>query len=187
MLLWSEPYYSYSFGSMEESLETALKTEFFKWFHLEEDGERRPEGPGEVVRFRPSGPKFHDLCYLDVLESAGKRLVRMELVVRRAYLDGRDGVFAQDLVKSFLLAVLPAACQAVLEDFMREMAELPSRQGKTPGYLAFRGLQSAWSAQTGWSRVVIANLSLPEGPTMVVQVGPNPGAPNAKLIGPPTQ
>jgi hypothetical protein len=181
MLLWSEPYYTYSFGSMEQTLETALQTEFFKWFHLEET-ERRPEAPNESVRFRPSGPKFHDLCYLDILTSGGGAMVRMELVARRDYVDGRDGVFAQDMVKSFLLAALPAACQAVLADFMREITALPAKSGATPGCQAFRGLQSAWSAQTGWSRVVIANLHLPEGPTLVVQVGPNPGAPNAKLI-----
>jgi hypothetical protein len=41
---------------MGETLETALQTEFFKWFHLEET-ERKPEEPGEQVRFRPSGEK----------------------------------------------------------------------------------------------------------------------------------
>lgn len=117
LLTKGAPYYTHAFGSMGETLETALQTEFFKWFHLEET-ERKPEEPGEELRFRPSGEKFHDLCYLDVLAAPGEVLVRMELVVRRAYIDGRDRHFAQDLVKSFLLAVLPDACQAVLKDFL---------------------------------------------------------------------
>jgi hypothetical protein len=181
MLLWSEPYFTYSFGSMEQTLESARKTEFFGWFHLEET-ERRPEKPGEVARFRPSGPKFHDLCYLDILKATSGEMVRMELVLRRAYIESRDAAFAQDLVKSFLLAALPPACQSVLQDFMREITSLPAGKGETPGFQVFRGTESAWGAQTGWSRLALVNLNLPEGPTMVVQLGPKPSAPNARLI-----
>jgi hypothetical protein len=181
MLLWSEPYFTYHFGSMEQTLESAKRTDFFDWFHLEET-ERKAERPGEVVRFRPSGPKFHDLCYLDILQAAGGEMVRMELVLRRSYIESRDAAFAQDIVKSFLIAALPQACQSVLQDFMGEIANLPSQKGETPGFQVFRGTRSAWSAETGWSRLTLANLNLPEGPTLVVQLGPKPGAPNARLI-----
>jgi hypothetical protein len=182
MLLGSSPYYTYHFGSMGQTLETARQTEFFLWFHLEET-QRQAEKPAEAVRFRPSGPKFHDLCYLDALIAATGELVRIELVVARTYIDGRDGVFAQDLVKSFLLAALPDACRDILRDFMREIAKLPTGGGITPGYLVFRGRQNAWRKQTGWSRLLLANLPLPDGAALVVQVGPNPSAPNARLIG----
>ena len=158
------------------------QTEFFLWFHLEET-QRQAEKPGEAVRFRPSGPKFHDLCYLDTLIAATGELVRIELVVTRTYIDGTDGIFAQGLVKSFLLAALPDACRDILRDFTGEIAELPTGRGRTPGYLVFRGRQNAWRKQTGWSRLLLANLPLPDGPALVVQVGPNPSAPNARLIG----
>jgi len=180
MIILGEPFYTYNFGSMSETLETALQTEFFKWFHLEET-ERRPETPGEVVRFRSSGPKFRDLCYLDVLRAANGRLVRMELVLQRQFIDGRDRDFAQDIVKSFLIAALPQACQAVLKDFMGEISTIRA-VGVTPGHLTFQGRQSVWQTQTGWSRLVLANLSLLEGPSFVVHVKPNPTAPNAVLI-----
>jgi hypothetical protein len=180
MLLRGEFYYTYHFGSMGQTLETARQSEFFQWFHMEES-ERRPEDPGEAVRFRPSGEKFHDLCYLDALIAPSGELVRMELVVRRAFLDGSDHLFAQDLVKSFLLGVLPDACREVLHDFMQEIIE-PGGNGDTPGFLVFRGRQSTWQTQTGWSRLLLANLPLPEGTSLVLQVGPNPSAPNAKLI-----
>src|ERR1700721_1436239 len=100
MLMWSEPCFPYTFGSMGQTLESARKTDFFGWFHLEEV-ERRQERPGEVVSFRSSGPKFHDLCYLDVLSAASGEMVRMELVLRRTFIESRDAAFAQDLVKSF--------------------------------------------------------------------------------------
>jgi hypothetical protein len=181
MLLWSEPYFTYTFGSMGQTLESARKTEFFQWFNLEEV-ERRAEKPGEAIRLRPSGPKFHDLCYLDVLSVTNGEMVRMELVLRRSFIEGRDAAFAQDMVKSFLLAALPEACRYLLLDFMREIEALPTGKGTTPGFQVFRGTASAWSAETGWSRLALANINLPEGPMLVVQLGPKPSAPNARLV-----
>src|SRR5580692_5567936 len=122
MILAEPPYYTHSFGAMGETLESARRTEFFAWFNLEEAG-RRAEPPGEAVRFRPSGAKFRELCYLDALtapQAPGAPLVALELVVRREFIEGRDGIFAQDLVKSFLLAALPDACREVLQEFLAE-------------------------------------------------------------------
>ena len=181
MLIPGKPYYTYSFGSMKNTIETARETEFFQWFHLEE-AERRVEEPGEVARFRPSGEKFHSLCYLDILMAPDRRMVRMELAVRRSFVDGRDSVFAQDLIKSFLRATLPMACQDVLRDFMSEI-DLPSRGGSTEGLMVFRGSQRSWEVTTGWSHLILANLILDGERVLVVQVGPNPTAPNAVLVG----
>src|SRR5580704_4044024 len=167
MLIPGKPYYTYSFGSMGTTLQTARANEFFQWFHLEET-ERRAEEPGEMARFRPSGDKFRELCYLDILWAPGERLVRMELVVRRSFIDGRDSLFAQDLIKSFLRATLPMACQDVLSDFMGEI-DLPSRDGSTEGFLVFRGSRSSWEVTTGWSHLILANLSLLEERVLVVQ------------------
>jgi hypothetical protein len=181
MLISGKPYYTYSFGSMGTTLQTARETGFFQWFHLVET-ERRAEEPGEIVRFRPSGEKFRDLCYLDILMAPDGQLVRMELVVRRTFIDGRDSVFAQDLIKSFLKATLPMACQQVLSDFMGEI-DLPSRGGSTEGFFVFRGRRRLWEVTTGWSHLILANLSVQEEAVLVVQLGPNPTAPNAILIG----
>jgi hypothetical protein len=181
MLLWSEPYFTYTFGSMGQTLESARKTEFFEWFHLEEV-ERRAEKPGEVIRLRPSGPKFRELSYLDVLIATGGEMVRMELVLLRSFSDGRDAAFAQDMVKSFLTAALPEACQYMVQDFIREISALAGGKGETPGFQVFRGTASAWSAETGWSRLALVNLNLPEGRALVVQLGPKPTAPNARLV-----
>jgi hypothetical protein len=179
MLLGNGPFYTYSFGSMGHLLATAQQNEFFQWFHMEET-ERRPEEPGMLVRFRPSGEKFHEVCYLDILSASGGEMVRMELVVQRIFIDGTDRLFAQDLVKSFLVGVLPDACKEILKGFMREIT-VPGGDGISPGFRVFRGRQKDWSTQTGWSRLSFANLPLPQEPAFVLQVGPNPTAPNARL------
>jgi hypothetical protein len=177
MLIPGKPYYTYTFGSMGTTLETLRQTEFFQWFQLQEV-ERRMEEPGEAVRFRPSGEKFHDLCYLDVLTTQGGEMVRMELVLQREFIDGRDSLFAQDLIKSFLQAALPMACQHVLADFMREI-DLPGRGGATEGFLVFKGKRNSWETFTGWSHLILTNLP---SAALVVQLAPNPNAPNAKLV-----
>jgi len=182
MLFASAPYYTHVFGTMGETLDTAGQTEFFAWFHLEQT-EQRAEAPGKLVRFRPSGEKFRELCCLDALtgEPPAAPLVALELVVEREFLDGPSGIFAQDLVKSFLLAALPDACREVLEDFLREM-NVPGGPGATPGYRVFRGQQSEWKTETGWSRLVMANAAVEGEPSLVVNLRANPTAPNANLI-----
>jgi hypothetical protein len=177
-------YYNYSFGSMGRTRETAVQSHFFQWFHLEIAGQQ-PKEPGLVTTFRPSGEAFHSVCSLDTLAAPNGDLVQMDLVVRRSFLDGRNRLFAQDLVKSFLVAVLPDACQHLLEDFMREM-QTPDESGRatghTPGWRVFRGWRSDWSVQTGWSQLSLTNVELAEGNSLVVSVRPNPEAPNGKKI-----
>jgi hypothetical protein len=174
-----QPFYTHPFGSMGPSLDTAIQTDFFQWFHLAET-ERHSERPGEIVRFRPSGDKFQRLCYLDVLVAPNRDLVRMELTVQRSFLDGPDALFAQDLVKSFLLAALPDACRNILHEFLEEI-DLPSRGGETQGSHVFRGQQRSWRTQTGWTRLLLVNTPPPEA-SLLVQVEPNPEAPNSRLI-----
>jgi hypothetical protein len=146
-----------------------------------EETERRKQEPGELVRVRPSGEKFHDLCFLDVLMSPMGEFVQMELVVKRSFVDGVDGLFAQDLVNSFLHATLPDACRSVLEEFINEM-NTPAGEGQTPGFQVFKGRKDRWSTQTGWSQLEIANIAVAEEPSLVVNLGPNPTAPNAKPV-----
>ena len=44
-------------GELGETVEQARKTEFFRWFHLEETG-RSMGKAGTVVHFKPSADKF---------------------------------------------------------------------------------------------------------------------------------
>jgi hypothetical protein len=180
MLLGERPYSVHIFGSLGKSIDTARQTGFFRWFHLEPTEHRR-NPPGVVMRFRPSGDRFRDRCYLDVLTTDSQDIMRLELVVQRTFLDGRDALFGQDLVKSFLQASLTDACRDRLQDFLSEI-NVPSGDGRTPGHLVFRGRRGAWNVQTGWSRLRLANLTTSSTPSLVVNVGANPKAPNAEEV-----
>jgi hypothetical protein len=181
MIFASQPFYTYCFGALGRTLESARQTGFFKWFHLVET-EQTSQQPGRVTRFRPSGDKFRNLCYLDALEDSSGALVQMELVLSRAFIDGRDRLFAQDLVKSFLVAVLPDACQHLLEDLMREF-QTPGAPARMPGFFVFAGKRDAWDTKTGWSRLALRNVVLNEQSVFAVSVCPNPEAPNAVRVG----
>jgi hypothetical protein len=181
MIRASQTFYTYWFGKMGRTLETARRTEFFERFHLVSI-DRTPQEPGQVTRFRPSGEKFRKSRDLDILEAAGGQLVQMELRLSRPFIDGRDHLFAQDLVKNFLVAVLPDACQHLLKDFMQEI-KTPGAPGNLPGSLVFAGKRDAWATQTGWSRLSLSNVALDVQPAFVVRVWPNPDAPNATRVG----
>jgi hypothetical protein len=176
-------HYTYKFGSLGQTLQTAAQTEFFGWFNLEPT-ERRIEPPGAVVRYRPSGSSFRGLCSLDATISPADELVRLELSLDRSFVDGPDGLFAQDLVKSFLLAALPDACKDSMPDFLAEICE-PGGDGRSPGYLVFRGRKRSWRFQTGWSRLCLCNTTSADVATLIVRLMPSPEAPNAKLVGDP--
>jgi hypothetical protein len=180
MLLETKPHYTYCFGSMGRTLETASKTGFYRWFHMEET-ERRKQEPGDFIRLRPSGDKFHELCFLDVLVSPKGELVQMELGVKRSFVDGADGLFAQDLVNSFLHAALPDACRSVVEDFINEI-NTPAGEGQTLAFEVFKGRRDRWSTQTGWSQLQLANITVADEPSLVVSLSPNPTAPNATPV-----
>ena len=106
----------------------------------------------------------------------------MELVVLRGFIDGRNRIFSHDLVKSFLLAVLPDACQDVLSDLIQEFVS-PDLPGRVPGALVFNGRRDRWETTTGWSRLSMSNVTANDQPAFVVHVRPNPKAPNAVQIG----
>ena len=96
-------------GDLGETLEQARKTEFFRWFHLEETGRTAAEA-GTVVHFKPSAEKFRKLVTLNLTVDSRERLVGAELVLSRSFIDsGRDGIFARDIAKSFLRVVTPAS------------------------------------------------------------------------------
>src|SRR5579885_720421 len=77
------------FGQFGSTLEQARKTEFFSWFHLEETGREPRGGTQEVIRFQPSGPKFHDLAIVS-FETNDATIDAVTLRLERSFIDGRD-------------------------------------------------------------------------------------------------
>ncbi len=176
------PFYTYSFGSLGGGLRTATGSDFFRWFHLVEVERQAVDDCATRIRFRPEGGRFRDSCYLDAISSTTGELICLLLALRRRFVDGGDGIFAQDLVKSFLLAALPDACQSVLADFVAEMAVPNPAHGQTPGFLVFRGDRARWRSESGWSLLMLANVQEEGEPWLSVQLRPNPDAPNARSI-----
>lgn len=90
--------------SMPLHLKTEQGSDFFTFFHLAEVGVPTTVGASQAWHsFRPSGPAFHDLVELDVLAAADGTIGAASLGLDRSFIDDpRNGIFARDIVKSFL-------------------------------------------------------------------------------------
>jgi len=134
----------FDFGDLGSNLDSAGKSAFWQWFHLEQTSEENG-----VHRFQPNGPKFHSLCYLDVPTSPSGAMQALTLGVQRKFIEGEDEPFARDLVKSFLSAIFPQRS----EELGRLIEEVSSEFGGT------RPVILAQSAQTDQRTVAVANPS----------------------------
>jgi hypothetical protein len=157
-----------TFGTFGERFADAEKTDFFSWFHLTEI-ERTAAGAAKIiVTFKPSGPAFHTLVTFEVTVDKGDRLRAMELVLARSFInDARNGAFAGDIAKSFLLDAVAPEDRAEINDLANEMQfprhlsspilmrgsppELPATP--TPGYATFLGERESYEQR--FSRTIL--------------------------------
>ena len=87
------------------TVEQALKTDFFTFFHLEKSGER-----GGKIEFKPSGERFHDLVTVSVGLGDKSHIGSMELIMKRSFVDDKsNGAYARDIAGSFLRGALTAS------------------------------------------------------------------------------
>jgi hypothetical protein len=64
---------------------------------------------GTVILFKPSGEAFHKLVTIRVTVNSEKRLVALESLLARSFINDRtQRVYANDLAKSTVLQGLPA-------------------------------------------------------------------------------
>ncbi|MET7898563.1 hypothetical protein [Streptomyces mirabilis] len=91
------------YGSFGNSEDSAVRTEFFTWFHLEEvDRENRERGSW-VVRFRPGNPDFRPMVVCELHCGADRLMTRMVVEISAVFIeDPRTGAFALDYARSFL-------------------------------------------------------------------------------------
>jgi hypothetical protein len=92
-------------NSMPLNLRTEQGSDFFTFFHLTEVGSPTALDTAHAWHsFRPSGQAFHDLVELDVLVGSDGTISAAFLGLDRSFIDdSRDGVFARDIAKSFLI------------------------------------------------------------------------------------
>jgi hypothetical protein len=91
--------------SMPLNLQTERGSDFFTFFHLTEVGNPTMLGASQAWHsFRPSGQALHDLAELDVLVGSDGAISAAVLGLDRSFIDdSRNGVFARDIAKSFLI------------------------------------------------------------------------------------
>ena len=90
-----------------EPMAQVQQSGFFRWFALEKTNHHSTSG--HVVTFRPSGARFHSLVRVEAsVEGDREKISRLDLVLERSFIDSSsNGVFANDIAKSFLRAAAP--------------------------------------------------------------------------------
>jgi hypothetical protein len=108
---------------LNHPLAEAERNGFFRWFHLAET--RREPGPNsdQKIVYQPTGEKFHDLAIVIVTVNGDAMIQRIELMLKRSFIASpRDGIFASDIGKSFVLASLPEDVPEELRTLANEIA-----------------------------------------------------------------
>ncbi|MEO8461011.1 MAG: hypothetical protein ABI451_10800 [Dokdonella sp.] len=111
-------------GSLRwQTLTEAKESEFFRWFSFTHVGTATNEQRKQVFSFRPSGEKFHYLVRLDILLDQGERIEMLRLFLAASFVDDvREGLFARDIARSFLLSAVLQSDECSLENLANEIA-----------------------------------------------------------------
>ena len=84
-------------------LSVAEKTDFFVFFNFAPVGEEKQADGTLDTSFKPTGDAFKALVTLDVGTDANGVITKLDLAVARSFIDDpKNGIYAADLVKSFL-------------------------------------------------------------------------------------
>jgi len=167
-------------GELGGTVEQARKTEFFRFFHLEETVRQGP-----VVHFKPSAEKFRSLVTLNLSLDSRQLLAGAELILSRAFVDsGSDGMFARDIAKSFLWIVTTAEERNGIAGLLAEIAQPPAnlsgtlivREGAaprvatapSPGYWTFLGEQKSYEQRVNGGRIRLENRDVDGLPVLAI-------------------
>jgi hypothetical protein len=93
------------FGLLGTEIQALESTEFFQWFNLEESGSGHCQGL-ELRRFQPTGPNYHDLTSVVIINNEANQLEGADIFLAREFIDNMPhGSFAADIASSFLSLV----------------------------------------------------------------------------------
>lgn len=119
--LWSR---WFSRPRRSRSIGEATRSEFFSWFHLEPAGSAHGVEGGLWHAFRPSGPAFHEKVCIEIRTDQHGVITESLLGLDRAFIEGREGAFARDVAKSYLLWALPAPAAAEAAPLIANLSDL---------------------------------------------------------------
>jgi len=155
------------------SLAEAKRTEFFSWFHLQQTGKETDAKSRPVMIFQPSGGAFHELVTVRAALDNQERIVQFELLLTRSFVDDKkQGVFANDIAKSFLLDAAPRADQNAIRGLADDISSNqmsqqrvitgqplpPPPQRPGPAYLTYLGQRQQDTEQLPSSTLHLENL-----------------------------
>ncbi len=156
------------------TLEAAKQTDFFLWFHLEQVSSTVAAAGNESIEFRASGPKFREFARVIARCNGTGEIVELELSLNRGFVESpRDGIFAADYAKSFLLFATPQEDRTRVQSLADEIeegsfagrhvimhADLPRPNlpaTKSAGYLTYLGKQKEFVQALGGAKLRLSN------------------------------
>jgi hypothetical protein len=151
-----------TFGTLGDSIESAKKTDFFRWFSLVRVGSARDALGREVIEFQPEGEKFRKFVSFKLTCDSAGQLLAAELTLDREFINSpENGIFAADIAKSFLLDAIPKRDLPKVKTLAAEIQigsyrssgkpvilradttpQLP--KDASPGYHTYRDLRQQW-------------------------------------------
>jgi hypothetical protein len=115
-----------SFGSFGSTPDDVLLTDFYGWFHFGQLADSHVDDGATTMTHRTTGG-FRDLVTLTVATGADGLIDLLSLRVARSFIDDpRDGIFALDVVASFIRE--GAADQGFVDGFALLLGDLRSHR-----------------------------------------------------------
>jgi hypothetical protein len=104
------------------TLAAAQESDFFGFFHWTQASREPTADGGSDVTFKPPAESmFPDVVVLHLALDRGEAIHAMKLRVARGFIDGEQGIFARDVVKSFLRAAVPAGEEPAIDALATEI------------------------------------------------------------------
>ena len=170
-----------------ESLESAMKKDFFTFFHFKKKPDVEVKKGSKIHHFTTKLGSSPSEILLAVDTDKSDKILQMNMSVNRQLIDNpRTRVFIQDIVKSFILAATPSedadkVSDLVKEIFYRRPGQTVLMAGSPPtlpkkesdGYAAFHGSIPSYEKQLGHAKLVMKNRNLSPGKLLEIRVDVN--------------
>lgn len=179
-------------GFLGEPIAQVERSGFFGWFSLEKTAERPGAGGTRIITFQPSGAKFHDLARVEATLGRDQRIVEIDLVLARSFVESSsDGIFANDIAKSFLRAAVPDSDAGAVADLADEIeasatTDRPLLEGPhapvtrptepSPGFLVFLGRRDSYQLTLSTASLALGNFDSARGRELRISFTRSTGA-----------
>jgi hypothetical protein len=166
-------------------LEDVQETEFFRWFSLVETSREWAGRRRSVVKFKPSGEKFHNVVTVELSLDGGGLIRGVRLLLARRFVDdAREGIYARDVTKSLLRAAVADAPTEGLKTLADEIEfrhdypiivgpgyqPQPTSPEPSPGFLTYLGRRGEYEQTFPGFTLKLENTADDEGPLLIISL-----------------